>query len=369
MRKLLPVLIFLGAASSANAQVRAVCAPAPAGYARCDAVISTSRTTPGGVIAGYTAAQLRDAYKIAAEGNTSTVVAIVSAFGYPHAEADMGTYRAEFGLAACTTANGCFKKLNQSGQQENYPKKNTGWSDVQALNLDMASAMCPKCSLWLLEANNNSLKNLSVAVKTAADLGAHAIANSYGAGGPVKKKIINAYRLPGIAVTASAGAGFDAEFPAWSNYVIAVGGTHLVPADNARGWSETGWTTGACTTFEKPKWQHDAPCTHRTVVDVAAVADIATGVAVFAPRPNGISAWQKFGGTSIGAPLIAGIYGANGGTVKYGSDPYRHAASLFDIVSGPGGNCSPSYLCNAQAGYDGPTGMGTPNGTAAFGNP
>src|SRR5262249_54191978 len=155
-----------------------------------------------------------------------------------------------------------------------------------------------------------------------ARLGAHAIANSYGGGGTISRKIQNSYHQPGIAITASTGT--SATFPASSNYVIAVGGTHLVPADNARGWLETSFGTGACTTFDKPNWQTDPGCARRTVVDVAAVADPATGVAVYGPQPSGVSAWLVFGGTSVGAPLIAGVYGANGGTVKYGSNPYRH---------------------------------------------
>src|SRR6185312_7320070 len=366
MRTLLPLLILLGAASAANAEVRAVCAPAPAAHARCDTLIVTNRTAPGG-IAGYTAGQLRDAYKITAEGSISTVVAVVSAFGYNNAEADLNVYRTQFGLPACTTANGCFKKLNQKGRQKHYPFQNIGWAEEQALDLDMASAMCPKCSLWLLEAKTNSMLNLANTVRTAARLGAHAIANAYGGNGRPGRRVQNAYHQPGIAVTASAGS-FNV-FPASSNYVIAVGGTHLVPADNARGWLETGFGTGACTTFDKPDWQTDAGCAKRTVVDVAAVADPATGVAAYGPQSSGVSAWLTFGGTSVGAALIAGVYGANGGTVEYASDLYAHPEALFDIVSGPGGSCSPSYLCNAQAGYDGPTGMGTPNGTAAFGEP
>jgi hypothetical protein len=56
----------------------------------------------------------------------------------------------------------------------------------------------------------------------------------------------------------------------------------------------------------------------------------------------------------------------NTGSVVYGSYPYSHATSLFDVTSGSDGTCSPAYLCKAGPGYDGPTGNGTPNGAGAF---
>ena len=66
------------------------------------------------------------------------------------------------------------------------------------------------------------------------------------------------------------------------------------------------------------------------------------------------------------APLVAGVYGANGGAVNYGSDPYNNTAALFDVTSGSNGSCGGSYYCTAKVGYDGPTGLGTPNGTSGF---
>ena len=343
--------------------------------ARCMARVVTDRagqaiSNAQAPVGGYGPADLRDAYKITANGDAATIVAAVDAFGYDNAESDLGVYRAQFGLPACTKANGCFRKFNQKGQQKKYPPQNIGWAEESALDLDMASAMCPNCQIWLVEANTSSLKDLAAAVNTAASLGAHVISNSYGASGSVSKKLQSAWRHPGVAITASSGdSGFGSQFPASSPYVTAVGGTHLVRDGSDRGWAETAFGTGDCTTYKKPKWQTDTGCAKRTVVDVAAVADPATGVAVYGPNAQGNGTWLVFGGTSVGAPLIGGVYGANGGTVKYGSDPYAHPEALFDIVSGPGGSCNPSYLCNAGPGYDGPTGMGTPNGTAAFGEP
>jgi hypothetical protein len=157
--------------------------------------------------------------------------------------------------------------------------------------------------------------------------------------------------------------------------VIAVGGTSLFQAANARGWTESAWAgagSGCSTVYPKPAWQHDTQCTKRMEADVSAIADPQTGVAVYCPqsgRPNSQtrSTWLVFGGTSVAAPLIGGVYGANGGAslIMYGSNPYNNLSGLFDVTTGRNGSCN-SYFCNAGVGYDGPTGLGTPNGVSAF---
>ena len=146
----------------------------------------------------------------------------------PTRKRDLATYRAQFGLPACTTANGCFKKVNQNGVQGNYPRANTGWSQETALDLDMASAICPGCSILLVEANSASLANLAAAVNRAAAMGAHVISNSYGGSESGSQNTEQLYNYAGIAVTASSGDdGFGVEFPASSPHVTAVGGTTL----------------------------------------------------------------------------------------------------------------------------------------------
>jgi hypothetical protein len=117
--------------------------------------------------------------------------------------------------------------------------------------------------------------------------------------------------------------------------------------------------------YAKQSWQTDMGCPRRTVADVSAVADPNTGVAVYGPINARRSGWLVFGGTSVAAPLIAGIYGANAGVVNYGSDPYANTIALFDVASGSNGRCG-SYLCTGKSGYDGPSGLGTPNGSGAF---
>src|SRR5581483_1938292 len=108
---------------------------------------------------GYLAADLRSAYAIPSGGSGQTV-AIVDAYDDKTAEADLGTYRSYNGLPACTTANGCFKKVNQSGVQGSYPSNNQSWSLEISLDLDMVSAICPACHILLVEASSNSNANL-----------------------------------------------------------------------------------------------------------------------------------------------------------------------------------------------------------------
>ena len=356
----------------ASAPHARVCGIPRPGEAECHArvlVDAAGQPVPNATPAGLGPAQLRDAYKITSNGSSSVTIAIVDAYGYPNAESDLGTYRSTFGLTACTTANGCFRKVDQRGGTS-FPRANTGWEQETALDLDMASAICPGCKILLVEGDTNSFANLAAAVNTAASLGAHVISNSYGGGEAGTASSEAAYDHPGVAVTASSGdGGFGVEFPASSPHVVAVGGTSLRTLANARGWTETAWSgagSGCSTVYAKPAWQTDAGCAMRTVADVSAVADPNTGVAVFAPSSGRKSSFLVFGGTSVAAPLIGAVYANNGGTVTFGSDPYAHTSALFDVVAGSNGTCSPSYLCTAGSGYDGPTGLGTPNGTTAF---
>jgi subtilase family serine protease len=356
----------------AHGKHAAVCASPGPDSARCHArVIVGDDGAPlaAAAPAGFGPADLRDAYKVTGTGSSSTTIAIVDAYGYPDAEADLAVYRAQFGLPPCTTANGCFKKVDQNGGTS-VPRADTGWSQESALDLDMASAICPDCKLILVEAKTPSFLNLATAVNTAAALGAHVISNSYGGGESGAAAYDSYYTHPGIAITASSGDnGYGVEFPASSPHVTAVGGTHLTRDASARGFAETAWTgagSGCSTVFAKPSWQHDAGCSKRTVADVSAVADPNTGVAVYGPVNRKGSGWMVFGGTSVSAPLVGGIYAVNGGAVNAGADPYAHTGALFDVTSGSNGSCGGSYLCTAAAGYDGPTGLGSPNGVSAF---
>ena len=357
---------------SGNTYHVAVCGKVVGLVARCFAHIVTDASgkalTGRAPIGGYDPAELRSAYNITQTGSASTIIAIVDAYGYPNAESDMGTYRSQWGLPACTTQNGCFKKLNQKGEQKNYPPTNNGWDTEQALDLDMASAMCPGCTIYLVQAKTSSFKNLGKAENEAAKLGAHVISNSYGGNeSKAVEKIAPDYDHPGVAITVANGDdGYGVQSPADMPTVIAVGGTYLKTADNARGWTETVWSgtgSGCSKVFSKPEWQTDTGCTKRTIGDTSADADPASGVAIYD------AGWGVVGGTSVATPLVGGIFAVNGGTVNAASTIYAApAADLNDVTTGSNGTCSPAYLCNGEVGYDGPTGMGTPNGIGAFGN-
>lgn len=325
---------------------------------------------------GYGPDSLQSAYDLPSSSEGGATVAIVDAFDDPNAESDLATYRSDWGLPPCTAASGCFVKVNQDGQAGAPPTDagHTGWATEISLDLDMVSAACPRCNILLVEANSASVPDLGTGVNTAARLGATAISNSYGASEYQGETADDAtfFDHPGIAVTASAGdSGYGVEFPAASQHVVAVGGTSLTRTSDARGWSETVWggSGSGCSTQEpKPSWQTDSGCAGRTNNDVAAIADPATGVAVYDSYDQG--GWLQVGGTSASSPIIAAAY-ALAGPVEpntYAAQTiYRHTDSLFDVTGGADGSCSPAYLCTAGTAYDAPTGWGTPNGLDAFG--
>jgi subtilase family serine protease len=375
--------------ASAHTVLRAACAlDLRAAFSHCNSLLlATNAGKPlatAATPAGYGPTDLQSAYALAtaaAANGASQTVAIVDAYDDSTAESDLGTYRSTYGLPVCTTANGCFKKVNQSGVQGSYPANNQGWGTEISLDLDMVSAVCPKCHILLVEATSNANTNLYAAEDTAARLGATAISNSYGGSESSSDAANNVhFNHPGIPITVSSGdSGYGVEYPAASPYVTAVGGTSLSRASTARGWSETVWSgagSGCSASEAKQSWQTDTGCARRTVADVSAVADPNTGVAVYDSNCTGLnkllgqcfSGWGVVGGTSVSSPVIASVYAlaGNGTSTTYGSYPYSHTASLNDVTSGSNGSCSGSYLCTGVAGYDGPTGLGTPSGIGAF---
>jgi subtilase family serine protease len=353
-----------------------VCPGSAIGAAQCHSLVRVDNVgEPLAAVApsGYGPADLIAAYKLpSSTAGAGKTIAIVDAYDDPNAESDLAVYRSQFGLPPCTTANGCFRKVDQSGGT-NYPRGNQGWAEEISLDLDMASAICPNCKILLVEATTNSFANLAAGVDRAATLGATVISNSYG-GSEYSGEVADQahFNHPGIAITVSSGDnGFGVEFPAASQYVTAVGGTSLTKNTSARGFGETVWSgagSGCSAYIVKPSWQTDAGCARRTVADVAAVADPNTGVAVYDTYRLHPGGWLVFGGTSVAAPIVASVYALAGNTasITYGSYSYTHTSSLFDVISGSNGSCGGTYLCTGKTGFDGPTGNGTPNGTAAF---
>jgi hypothetical protein len=359
-----------------------VCSRPSTQHASCNAVVDdnvSGNVTANVLPAGYGPADLRAAYQLpSGSAGSGQMVAIVDAYDLPTAEADLATYRTKYGLPPCTTANGCFQKVNQNGGST-PPAVDTGWGQEIALDLDMVSAACPNCSILLVEADDSGLSSLGTAENTAVSLGATAVSNSWGGGEFSSESFADSafFNHPGVAITVSAGdAGYGVQYPAASPNVIAVGGTSLSLSGGTRGFSESVWsgTGSGCSAYEaKPSWQHDSGCNKRSVVDVSADADPATGVAVYdSTASGGLSGWLVFGGTSASAPYVAGAYELTTHASPAPAVPtqtlYANLSSFFDVTTGSNGTCSPApaYLCTAQAGYDGPTGLGTLDGVSAF---
>lgn len=370
-----------GAGSIAGPPVKRAC-PDDGGRARvqvtCLALVRTDVRPQHGIQPqakprGLGAFDIRDAYRLPSgtDGRGRTV-AIVNVFDDPKAEADLAVYRAQYGLPPCTAASGCFRKINATGGTT-LPHPDTGWSEEISLDLDMVSAACPLCHILLVEADQATIAALGTGVDTAVRLGAKYVSNSYGATEDQVKsgEEVRHFDHPGVAITAASGdSGYGVLFPSSASHVTAVGGTSLTRATNARGWDEIAWSgsgSGCSAAAAKPPWQRDTGCARRTVADVAAVADPATGVAVY--DSYGLGGWLVVGGTSAATPIIAGAYALAGSLPEKGyaaSSPYAQPQFLNDIVRGSTGTCEPAYLCTAGPGYDGPTGLGTPNGVTAF---
>jgi subtilase family serine protease len=369
----------------AKGRSKAVCTDAGLDLAHCDAHVATDEAgtplvgpTPDPI--ALTPVDFQSAYKLpSSTAGFGQTIAIVDAFEYPTAESDLNTFSAQYGLPACTTGNGCFRKVNQDGgtNVRKY-RADGGWSLEGALDLQTAHGICPNCNLVYVEARTNSFANLMTAVDTAARLGANVISNSYGGSEfslETSSSYDGHYNHPGVAVTVSSGdSGFGNEFPASSRYVTAVGGTFLQRNGSARGWNETAWNGAGsgCSAYEtKPAWQTAATqCARRAVADVAADADPASGASIYDSTPyQGSTGWWRVGGTSLAAPLVGAVY-ALAGNASASSYPATYAwsnpGSLFDITSGSNGTCAPALWCNAGTGWDGPTGLGTPNGTGGF---
>jgi hypothetical protein len=352
--------------------------PVRPGQVTCLALVRTDVAQRYGIQkrgrpAGLGATDLRDAYRLpTSSGGEGQTVAIIDVFDNPKAESDLAVYRAQYGLPPCTTANGCLRKVNADGGTT-LPRADSGWAEEISLDLDMVSAACPRCHILLVEADQPSLSSLGIGVDTAVRLGAKYISNSYGGPEETAASVTDFHHFdhPGIAITAASGdGGYGVLFPATSPAVTAVGGTSLIRAANARGWNETAWSgagSGCSTRAAKPAWQKDPGCPRRTVADVSAVADPRTGIAVY--DTFGLGGWQVVGGTSAAAPIIAGAYALAGSLPAGGyaaAVPYAHPQKLNDVLQGSTGICDPAYLCTAGPGYDGPTGLGTPNGVDAF---
>jgi hypothetical protein len=354
----------------------------------------TSKSVPGGL----TPQSLHTAYSLPTEGpgSSTQTIALVDAYNDPTAEADLAVYDKAFGLPACTAANGCFRKINQSGKASPLPAKQGEWATEISLDVQMAHAICQNCHILLVESNNETWGSLGAAVNAAVAAGATEISNSYGGPEGAGYESLNSpyYVHPGVVITVASGdCGYfnqgcsgrtaAADFPADSPDVVAVGGTSL--SESGSTWGSTVWNDGGsgCShIFTAPLWQSAAATfsatacgSGRSVADIAAVGDPYTGVDVYDSTPAGSGAptgWGVWGGTSAASPIVAAEFALAGGARGI-SDPattlYSHvgeSGALYDVVSGSNGSCSGATACKAGSGYDAPTGVGSPVGLNAF---
>jgi hypothetical protein len=458
--------------SSTDYRVSPVCASQGFGSASClglRLVAKAPQTVPGVRVMTRRASSIQPApaieYKEPFEGSltpsellsayglssapapaTTQTIAIIDAYDDPTAEQDLQHFDQQFELPECTTANGCFRKVNQEGKAAPLPESNSeglepeaGWALEIATDVEMAHSVCQACKVLLVEAATSSFSDMEEAENTAVHLGATAISNSWGGPECSESLCISdspAFNHPGVVITASSGdlgyLNWDAvnagergaaDYPASSPHVIAVGGTRLVQSSgewqpetiwNDGGESKTGERGGAgaagggCSTaFSAPAWQRALPAwegvgcaNRRAVADIAADADPYTGVAVYDSTPitegaETVSGWNVLGGTSVASPIIASTFALAGGGngVSYPartlySNAAKSASAFHDVQEGSNGECLKPFnrntaesgctsleqatickaksICLAGTGYDGPSGVGTPNGIAAF---
>lgn len=375
-----------------------------------------SPSSPG--FTGYLPADIEAAY--GTTGTTGTpLVAIVDPFDDPSAESDLAQYRSTFGLPACTTANGCFTKVDQSGGTD-YPPADASSSVEISLDLDAVSAACPGCHILLVEATSSNSNDLFSSVAEAAKLGARYVSMSWGTsegsvitdlGAAEGAKLVQAMDsedLSASGVTYVAATGDDAyrydatteplgglSYPASSPDVVAAGGVALDRDPTTDVFSDTAWSwdpstigcmytqpfsdsnrcAGAgsgCSMLEPAQtWQQStadlaAVCPGgRAGADVSADADPNTGLLIDDDGQAG-----EVGGTSLAAPLITALYAASGETAgsvggAVQSLAYAGSSGMTDVTTGSTGDCG-NALCVSGLGWDGPTGLGTPTSPASL---
>ncbi|HLY01620.1 MAG TPA: S53 family peptidase [Candidatus Cybelea sp.] len=343
-----------------------VCGDVGAGFARCQAWLRTdiqglvAPNTPG----GYAPDDLQTAYGLTSDSQSNgggETVAIVDAYDDPNVESDLNVYRSKYGLPACNVSNGCFTKKQYTSQT------NAGWAGEESVDVEMVSAICPNCKILLVEAASTSLADLSSAEQYATTQ-ADYVSNSW-SGNEGTQTYDDDYRAGcGAIVAATGDRGYNstAQWPAVLPNVVSVGGTSLRSA-NPR--VETAWAhagSGCSKIYAKPTFQSalNTGCSMRAQDDISADADPQTGVAIYDTFQR--RGWLVFGGTSVATPIVASVFALAGyASTNPAGNLYSHASSLNDITSGSNGACG-APLCAAGRGWDGPTGLGTPNGIAAF---
>jgi hypothetical protein len=368
---------------------RDVCPVDGRGRRLCDLKVRTDEhghfkvtSTP----AGYGPPDLQSAYGLPVNGGAGKIVAIWGAQAdYPNAESDLAVYRAQYGLPPCTSQNGCLVKIDGSGGTNYPPPGQDGWIFETAVDLEAVSAACPGCAIILVEGGD-----LGTALATVIAKGASAFSCSWTYGGGEAACQSSGYDAntgplasSGILVAACTGdASYDPgdTYPAECTGVLAVGGTTLTPATNARGWTEAAWNgagSQCSASVPKPSWQNDPGCSTRMTADVSAAADSLAIYFTQSVQDGFPTGWVIADGTSFATPFVAaaltslGIANGNFSPAWVWQNPnfFYDVTTGNNINTSSSGNnvaaCSaaPTYFCSAGVGYDGPTGWGTPNGS------
>lgn len=308
--------------------------------------------------------------KIVAGGGSRTI-AIVDAYDHPFIKRNLDTYSAQLGLPPAdfrvAFAGGTRPPQDPSG----------GWELEEALDVEMAHAMAPYAHIVLVEADSNSLVDLLAAVDvasyTVAQQGGGEVSMSFGSDEFSGQAGLDSHFVkPGVVYFASSGDSPGVEWPSSSANVVSVGGTSLSRnATTGTFYGETTWDSGGggpSAVIPSPPYQGNVRSLTggmRATPDIAAVANPYTGVLVFDFIPGSSSAtgWMVVGGTSVAAPLSAGLANASalfrGSSAEELSNLYAQAGGgSFRIVTkglcGPGASYSPTVPWSPC------TGLGSP---------
>ena len=390
LRALALVALSLGATLAAAPGARADAGLTPLRAGASTVVAAGAATAHAAAGQPFSPAQIRAAYSLPAKGAAKQTIAVVSVFDDPYTQADLSAYSKMFGLPACTAANRCFRKLNEAGHSKPLPPKDPSggqWITESSLGVELARGVCPTCKIMLVEANTTYKGDIAAAVQAAAKAGATVVVTSVTpTEDPSDSQYNSDFSIPGTAVVSatgdaqlsSFGYGNDINFPASLPGVIAVGGTKLSRGKHGGYGSEQVWTgsVSGCSLYNKaPSWQaKDAAkvgcASKRAVADVAAMSEPGAIVHI---TGSGMPGGPLFvaTGTSVAAPIIAGVIGLAGSDgSKEAQLLYRRAKAdpraFHHVSSGSNGPGCTKAICKAGPGYNGPTGLGTPNGLAAF---
>ncbi len=338
--------------------------PVPAGFVRCfSRVFPNASTTP----TGLSPVTIKSIYNFPTSltAGAGTTIAIVDAYDDPNAQSDLGVFSSTFGLPACTTANGCFTKVNQSGGTS-YPRKNSGWGLEISLDVQWAHAIAPGAKILLVEASSNSFANL-MAAENYAKTHAGYVSNSWGGSEFSGESSYDGnFQQTGVSFFASSGdSGLGAQYPSSSPNVISVGGTTLNFSSGSFA-SETGWSGsgGGCSTYEAANSAQSSFSQYgqvscagkRATPDVSLDADPNSGLSVYDSYGyQGQYGWFTVGGTSASSPMWAARSADTGGVVNAG---YVYATNITfrDITIGSNG-------ASCLVGYDLVTGRGSWTGS------